>query len=111
VRLQPCPGRKSAFARDHALRVVQEQSVRRHRMRACRIQPAKGVRILRAGVLQQRTCTFTVMFEIEPGQSILLLCLCPLSRPKEGAMSRMIPNEQVGGALSADRTRPETRSP
>jgi len=66
---------------------------------------------VRAGGLQQCTCPLALMFEIEPGQSILLLCLCPLSRPKEVAIRGVNQNEQVGGALSADRTRPETRSP
>jgi hypothetical protein len=109
VRLQSRPARESAFAGDHTLRIVQRHDVRASGRRPSPFESAKRVRFLRLDGLQQRTCPFALVFEIEPGQSILLLCLCPLSRPKEVRWIALSENEQVGDALSADGARPETR--
>ena len=83
MRLQSRPCRESIFSGDCQLCIVQRRAGRRRSTPVKGIESAKRLRLVRADGLQQRTGLFAVMFEIEAGQIILLLCLCPLSRPKE----------------------------
>src|SRR5688500_12202592 len=83
MRLQSRPCWESTFSGDCQLCIVQRRAWRRSPTRLTGIESAKRLRFVRSDGLQQRTRLFAVMFEIEAGQSILLLRLCPLSRPKE----------------------------
>jgi hypothetical protein len=83
MRLQSCPCWESTFSGDCQLRIVQRRARRRRSTRVKGIEATKRLRFVRSDGLQQRARLFAVMFEIEAGQRILLLCLCPLSRPKE----------------------------
>lgn len=69
------PVAKAGFACDDQLRIVQGERVRIGG--ASSNDAAEGLCIAASNAVQQGTSAFALVFEVEPGQSILLLCLCP----------------------------------